>query len=625
MIGKVSKVEIVGERTFLLDVFALLQNMGVFQLEPPEKEAVGKEEKALVKVLPANERTAFERMFLEDFSKKIDTLFSHLPKIPVRKSYIQPQSIIGTISYSVDKHLAACRRLDERKAAAQSEISEFGRFIGFLSTLESLFKDAHVPADIDIIGLTLKDQKAVQRLRVLLTGLTGDNFKLLTVPAEDGTLTGLITIDRNISDTVSEALAHEQIPEMGFPPAFSRLPLSEKLAYLEDKTSELLTEIEAIDEEKIIMFKRWAPIYLSVKEWINERFMLLSAASSVLQTRMCFFIQGWIPSKDLERLTQRLDNAFGGKVVVDEKEIREEDLSRVPSVLETPPYFRPFRLFTRFLPLPAYTSYDPTTSIGIFFPIFFGMILGDAGYGLFLGILSLILMKRFKHKEIVSDGAKILFVASLYTVFFGILFGEFFGDLPHRLFGFKPFLVERRTAVFPMLSFAIAVGVVHILIGLLLGVITAFRKKEKLEAVYKILNISVMLCLIAVLASFFGLFPTLLTKPIIMIILLITPFLFFTGGILAPLELLKNIGNIISYVRIMAIGLTSVLLAFVANRLAGATGNIVIGIVVAVLLHLLNMVLGVFSPTIHSLRLHYVEFFSKFVEPGGRKFEPLKK
>jgi V/A-type H+-transporting ATPase subunit I len=74
----------------------------------------------------------------------------------------------------------------------------------------------------------------------------------------------------------------------------------------------------------------------------------------------------------------------------------------------------------------------------------------------------------------------------------------------------------------------------------------------------------------------------------------------------------------------MAVGLASVLLAYVANSLAGAAGSIWVGIGVAVLLHSFNLVLGVFAPTIHALRLHYVEFFSKFLEPGGKHYQPLK-
>jgi V/A-type H+-transporting ATPase subunit I len=303
----------------------------------------------------------------------------------------------------------------------------------------------------------------------------------------------------------------------------------------------------------------------------------------------------------------------------------QEDLERVPVMLRNPSYFRPFELFVRLLPLPSYTSLDPTPFIAIFFPIFFGMILGDAGYGLILLITSIVLRRQFSGKKTFRDGARILFISSVYTIFFGILYGEFFGDLPQRFFGIEPVCVERRTAVIPMLYFTLTVGVLHVLFGLFLGIITAFKKRTKKEALFKFLSILLIFCLILILASFFDVFPAVISQPLIIAILLLSPLVLFAGGLLAPLELLKSVGNIISYIRIMAIGLTSVLLAFMANHIAGLTGNIVIGIVVAGMLHLLNIILGVFSPSIHALRLHYVEFFSKFLEHGGKEFHPLKK
>ena len=96
------------------------------------------------------------------------------------------------------------------------------------------------------------------------------------------------------------------------------------------------------------------------------------------------------------------------------------------------------------------------------------------------------------------------------------------------------------------------------------------------------------------------------------------------GILMGPIEFIGLVGNILSYLRIAAIGLASVYLARVANDLAGSLGNIVVGGIVAVLIHALNFALGAFSPTIHSLRLHYVEFFRKFYEGGGRPFEPFR-
>jgi V/A-type H+-transporting ATPase subunit I len=96
------------------------------------------------------------------------------------------------------------------------------------------------------------------------------------------------------------------------------------------------------------------------------------------------------------------------------------------------------------------------------------------------------------------------------------------------------------------------------------------------------------------------------------------------GIFMGPIEFVGLIGNILSYLRIAAIGMASVYLAKVAFDVAGMLGSVIIGLIVALLLNSLNLVLGAFSPTIHSLRLHYVEFFRKFYEGGGRPYQPFQ-
>jgi V/A-type H+-transporting ATPase subunit I len=96
-------------------------------------------------------------------------------------------------------------------------------------------------------------------------------------------------------------------------------------------------------------------------------------------------------------------------------------------------------------------------------------------------------------------------------------------------------------------------------------------------------------------------------------------------GVLGPLELLGTVSNVLSYARIMAVGTASVMMAVVANRMAGAVGSALVGVLFALVFHTVNFALGVFSPTIHVLRLHYVEFFGKFYHPDGTAYRPLRR
>lgn len=625
MIVRMSKVEIAGPKDLLQQVLELLRDLGIFQVEPATISFVENADERNIRSFALDEKTTIERLFLEDLRLKIDDLTTFLPHTQVRESYIDPPTIIDSLAAAVGRHTTQARDLSERREALQKERTELERYEVFLGALSALLESTRETPDLDFIGLTIRDSAMIGKLREAVSRITDWKYELQTGTANDGTVVGLITVEKRISDRVKKALADEQVPELTFPAAFDSMSFSEKIAYVGKRKIEATAEIESAQAQLDKFSRRWLPLYRSVRAWIDDRLSLLRTTAAAYETRMCFFIHGWMPTRDVVWLRERLQKPFGLQIVVEEQEMREEDLERVPITLRNPAYFRPFELLTSLLPLPAYTSYDPTPFIGIFFPVFFGIILGDAGYGLVLLAGAWYLRKHFRKDQRIRDGGTILLVSSCYAIFFGILFGEFFGDLPERLFHLQPLCMERRTAIIPMLAFSLAIGVAHVVLGLALGAVNAFRRNVKREGLFKALSIVVIFCMAAILASLFGVFPVVLTRPAVLLILFLTPLLFFAGGILAPLEFLKSIGNIISYVRITAIGLTSVLLAFVANQLGGLTGDIVTGVVAAGLIHALNIVLGVFSPTIHSLRLHYVEFFSKFVEHGGRKFEPLKR
>ena len=620
-----SKVEIAGPRELLAESLSLVRRKGNVHIEPSTAGFIDSVHKKEIHALLPDEKVLFEKIFLEELGNKLTRLLDCLPSLPIRESYLSPRPIIDTVSKTLNKHLAKCRELCNKRDEFLGKLSEMEVFRIFLQAVSTLADELRHTPNIDYIGLTIKNEKSVGVLKKNLACLDDASCELVTIPAEDGSIVGLIAATKDIAEQIRQILSDRQIPEFSMPDSLKNLPFVDRIDFLKKQMHDYESSLVSINRELAEFTQRWGPLYRNALDWVQEQLSIIQASGLSFETTMCFFIYGWMPTANVQELDTALLENFNGKVVLDEIEIRSEDIERIPVILKNPDYFKPFENFTRLLPLPSYTSFDPTPFIGLFFPLFFGLILGDAGYGAILLVLSVILTRMDMKSRLLKDAIHILKICSLYTIVFGFIYGEVLGDLGHRMFGLEPLIIDRHKNILPMLIFALAVGLAHVTLGLILGVISALRRKTKKEAFAKIIDIVLIFSLVVLVVSFFGFFPELLTKPLIILILVFCPLLLFTGGLLAPLELLKSVGNIISYARIMAIGLTSVLLANVANQLSGLTGDIILGLLVGGIIHLISIVIGVFSSTIHSLRLHYVEFFDKFIDLGGRRYDPFSK
>jgi V/A-type H+-transporting ATPase subunit I len=618
------KIMVMGPQELLLETLTLIQQLGIMQVD--EKITIGREEDGLAPIPQLlDKESVLQHQLYEKLIKKIDELLTCLSPPSFKHQGEIPAIAIETLVSIVPSHLAETRKRKEAVDELNRQVAEYEAYKVFVDALGGL-EDGRIQTDVQCIGVQFEKQEDIAVLQEFLEREYKSKGALESVSSVDGKTTiGVIIVEMEEAGNVRRALEERRMTLFRPPDGMDGLGFSAQQKSVVTGITEKKKHLALLRQQQESFADQWYHAYQQTRSWIESRLSLIKLTATVVKTRMCFFIHGWLPDADFDVLKEKLQERFQGRVVAEENELVEQDFSRIPTALHNPAYFEPFELFTRLLPMPPYASFDMTPFIGIFFPVFFGMMLGDIGYGLILLAGSVFLVRRFKTRKNLRDAGKILFISSLYTMVFGLLYGEFLGTVGHMHLGLKPILFDRQASIIPMLCFAIAMGVVHVIIGLVLGVIISLRRKMKKVAVIKLVNIFIILCICILVVSHFTQSMAQIQKPLLMTIVVVTPVLLLVGGLMAPLELLKNVGNIISYARIMAVGMTTVLLAFVANYMVGRIGSVWAGICVAVMLHVFNLLLGVFAPTIHSLRLHYVEFLSKFMEPGGKEFKPLAK
>jgi V/A-type H+/Na+-transporting ATPase subunit I len=184
---------------------------------------------------------------------------------------------------------------------------------------------------------------------------------------------------------------------------------------------------------------------------------------------------------------------------------------------------------------------------------------------------------------------------------------------------------EGAEVILNYLILAVSFGILHVLYGIVLGIIVSFRKKGIEKALEGIARIVILFGIIFIVCKLMHVLPSIFLLVGVLLLIISIPFLIYAGGLLAGLEISTLIGNILSYCRLMALGMGSVYIVFVGDELDDLIENAVLGKVVLVIVHAFNLMIHIAIPTVHALRLHYVEFFTKFFVHGGKPYVPLKK
>ena len=236
MIVAMSKVEIIGPMELLLPVLDQVRSLGVFQVVQEMRGFNDQEDEKAFKPVRLDKKTLAERLYFEDLLARIDQLAVFLPKLSLRCSYLEPQSVVVSVADVIDKHTALCGGLCSRRDALGGEREELLRQTAFLDALEPLFRTAGEGMGLDFIGVSLKSSEAVDPLYRLISRLTEGAFAFVTANGPEGTVIVLITLPVGLAGQVRDVLNGERIPELVFPASFGQQHPTEPSASFRSRT-----------------------------------------------------------------------------------------------------------------------------------------------------------------------------------------------------------------------------------------------------------------------------------------------------------------------------------------------------------------------------------------------------
>jgi V/A-type H+-transporting ATPase subunit I len=367
--------------------------------------------------------------------------------------------------------------------------------------------------------------------------------------------------------------------------------------------------------------------------------------SRLLTTKRTFYLDGWLPAQMEQKVIALLEkNECWYEVQEPEKD------EPTPVALQNNSLMQPFEVITELYSLPASNGVDATNFISIFYFIFFGMMLSDAGYGLVLTIACGILLKKFRLEGMMKKLVNMFFYCGISTVFWGAMFGSWFGNIvsvsASTLLGIeasiKPLWFDPVADPMKLLIVSIILGVIHLFLGMGIKAYMLIKEGKAFDAfcdifLWYLLIIGLVLFgvggSIAPIATTIGQWMSIAGA----LGILVTGgrdkkgIGKITGGLGSLYGITSYLSDALSYSRLLALGLATGVIAQVINTMAGLLGGsggiigTILFVVVCIVGHVFNLAINTLGSFVHSSRLQYVEFFGKFFEGGGVAFDPFRK
>ncbi len=661
------QVIVAGRQRDSREVMAALQGAGVLHIVPLDAEGF--------ETGPLGGAAADERRNTERLLARTETTLGELGAVRGASAPLLPE---GEWAARVEEVAQPASALGARESELQADLDTQGAYGEVVRVLARLAGGVDQSRRLALLTFTVGAPEELRGVEDALRADLGDRFALASDRVNERVVAGALAVPRADREKARAALSRARVGELRLPGRFDAMPVGAVQAEFERIARENPGALDQLRAEKRRLADAHGPALFAIRDALADRVAIDDARSQSARGKYGFVLQGYVPDEGLGAFRAALD-AMKGRALYEVQPVNEHHAETVPVKLRNNSYVRNFEFLLNISDPPRYGTFDPSWVVAVFFPLFFGFVVADIGFGLLFLIASLWMLARSRRGQSLPVGllgttldpktlyqvGYVLRTMSLWSILWGILTGEFFGNvleklhvffvdpaLTQRLWGVRLGEAEHTSGLIPILfprtlpEFSTTV----LLICLMLGIVFLFwawglraqlslkhRHMHHFWEAAGILGGMVGLVSLAFISQAGRDFGALGNFSDWRVLVMIAGFVIFLLGVVlarAPLmliEILSQGGFIISFTRLFAVGVAAAILANLATDVGWGLGGTlpiigpILGIIVGFLVHSFLFALTILGHIMQPLRLMWVEYLNPtgYFQESGPRYQPF--